>query len=68
METSPSHSSSSIEDACPNSEISKKVEGEEGAESLEKEDKKRIAIVRTRFYALNERFEVLLRFKPIRKM
>lgn len=44
----------------------KKTE-DEGA-SLEKEDKLKVNAVRTQFYALNERFEQLLKFKPIRKL
>jgi len=34
----------------------------------EKEDRSRLAGVRTLFYSLNERFEHLLKFKPIRKV
>lgn len=48
---------------------------EEEAEELscsvqlrEKEDRSRLATVRTQFYNLNERFEHLLKFKPIRKI
>ena len=44
----------------------KKIEDE--GSSLEKEDKIKINAVRTQFYALNERFEQLLKFKPIRKL
>ena len=36
--------------------------------SLEKEDKIRVNTARTQFYTLNERFEQLLKFKPIRKL
>jgi len=34
----------------------------------EKEDRSRLGTVRTLFYNLNERFEHLLKFKPIRKI
>lgn len=37
-------------------------------QNLEKEDKIRVNGVRTQFYALNERFEQLLRFKPLTKL
>jgi hypothetical protein len=45
----------------------KKKPDDEGA-SLEKEDKIKVNAVRTHFYALNEKFEQLLKFKPIRKL
>ncbi len=37
-------------------------------QNLEKEDKIRVNGVRTSFYVINERFEQLLRFKPITKL
>lgn len=36
--------------------------------ALEKEDMKKVNNVRTKFYALNEKFEHLLKFKPIKKL
>jgi hypothetical protein len=39
--------------SCPNSEISKLTEKDDGI-TLEKEDKKRINATRTQFYSLNE--------------
>lgn len=39
-----------------------------GSQSLEKEDKQRVNTVRTQFYALNEKFEQLLKFKPLLKV
>jgi hypothetical protein len=46
----------------------KKVEIEGDSQSLEKEDKQRISNVRTQFYSLNEKFEKLLKFKPLLKI
>lgn len=58
--------------ACPNTDIAKIVEEDEdqmlSTKNLEKEDKKRILAARSRFYSLNEKFEQLLQFKPIRKL
>jgi hypothetical protein len=50
----------------PASSTIKKIDYE--GHSLEKEDKHRVNTVRTSFYALNEKFEQLLKFKPIRKL
>lgn len=48
--------------------MSKSVSSDEASTWLEKEDKKRVSIIRTKFYSLNEKFEQLLKFKPIRKL
>lgn len=51
LDDSPSVSScSSSEHVCPNSTITKVNENKEDDTSLEKEDKKRITAIRTRFY------------------
>ena len=55
------------EAACPNSDIRKIIEKDDES-TLEKEDKKRIMATRSMFYSLNEKFEQLLKFKPIRKL
>ena len=70
---SSSQKSSECQKGCDNSAEArlgvssiKKIDDE--GSSLEKEDKVRVNTVRTQFYALNERFEQLLKFKPIRKL
>jgi hypothetical protein len=36
--------------------------------SLEKEDKKRVNNIRTKFYQLNEKFEQFLKFRPMKRL
>lgn len=63
-----SHSSDKDERSNINRDISKSNDSDGDSSSLEKEDKKRVNVIRTDFYQLNEKFEQLLKFKPLKQL
>ena len=65
----PSKTQSLFEDNSSNSSHhNDKQSSSEETESIEKEDRRKVQNIRTRFYQLNERFEHILKFQPIRKL
>jgi reverse gyrase len=55
-------------DSCLSENVTTIQKVDVEVQNLEKEDKIRVNTVRTSFYAINERFEQLLKFKPISKL